>query len=355
MKILHVISDLSIGGAETMLVSIVKEMSKYDNVHVEVVTLYEGTSHLYLELLKVNVTLTCLSMKRGYPSIKAIFKLAKIMNGFDIVHSHLFPSNYLVSVSSILSKCNNIITTEHNTFNNRRKITILKYIEKIIYRKYFRIIAISDATKASLANWLGSYENIVTIENGVDKEKFLSVSESFKKNTEDYFVIIAIGSFSAQKDQATIIRALKRLPQNVVLQLVGDGVRRDELQKLVCTLGLNERVNFLGLRSDIPELICSSDVLVQSSNWEGFGLTAVEGMLCGKPVIVSDVPGLREVVAEFGLTFAKSSDEQLSKYIEQLLTDAETYNKFSKLSLERSKYYSIERLCKQYMDIYRLS
>ncbi len=74
------------------------------------------------------------------------------------------------------------------------------------------------------------------------------------------------------------------LPDNYSLCLIGDGVRRPVCEELVKKLNLERRVIFLGLRNDVPRLLKTSDVVVTSSYWEGFGLATVEGMAAGKPV-----------------------------------------------------------------------
>ena len=87
-----------------------------------------------------------------------------------------------------------------------------------------------------------------------------------------------VASLSAAKDQDSIIRALSELPEEYRVQLVGDGPRRKELETLVDSLHLMNRVDFLGICSDIPQILVNSDINVMSSHWEGLSLSSIEGM-----------------------------------------------------------------------------
>ncbi|RYU65231.1 glycosyltransferase [Aliivibrio finisterrensis] len=351
MKVLHVINNLSIGGAETMLSAIVHTMNKRKGIKVEVLTLARVSSHLVDDIERNGVKVHNLGMKNRLFSFFYILRLVKIMNRFDIVHSHLFPANYMVSIASVLSCGNRIVTTEHSTHNSRRGFKALRPLEMFIYSRYDAIIAISDGTKEALATWLKKNHKINVVPNGIDLVPFFSARERFKSNRDDFFNIIAVGSFSHAKDQDSIIRALTRLPASVSLTLVGDGPRQDELRALVNTLNLNDRVDFLGLRNDIPDLICMSDVLVQSSHWEGFGLTVVEGMAGGIPVIGSDVPGLREVISDSGFLFTQSAE--LAEQIFKLSTNKELYSEMVSRGLRHVQQFDIERLVDDYLTLYR--
>lgn len=112
-----------------------------------------------------------------------------------------------------------------------------------------------------------------------------------------------VARFAPSKDQATIIRALLLLDKDVRVRFVGDGETRPECERLAKELGVEDRVDFMGMQSKIPQLIAESYIGIQSSNWEGFGLTAVEMMACGKPVIATNVDGLKQVVEGTGLLF----------------------------------------------------
>ena len=119
-------------------------------------------------------------------------------------------------------------------------------------------------------------------------------------------------------------------------------------------LNLENRVHFLGFRKDIPEILKTSDVIVQSSHWEGFGLSAVEGMASGKPVIVSNIPGLANVVENPETTFNVGDYEQLKNIILKLVEDNNYYTFVSKkaenLAIKYDIKYMIEKIIKCYYE-----
>lgn len=106
-----------------------------------------------------------------------------------------------------------------------------------------------------------------------------------------------IARFDRQKDHATLLAALARVPE-LGLDLIGDGPGRGETERLVADLGLGERVAFLGQRADIAGRLAAAHVFVLSSRWEGFPRSTLEAMRAGLPVVVSDVGGAAEAVTE---------------------------------------------------------
>ncbi len=100
---------------------------------------------------------------------------------------------------------------------------------------------------------------------------------------------------------------------NVELLLVGDGVKRPDLERLAAELKIVERVRFLGNRSDVPDILAAADIYIQPSRWDGFGIAALEAMAAGLPVVVSNVPGLRDVVGDAGLLFEAGSVSELTR------------------------------------------
>lgn len=357
MKILQVINSLNIGGAEKLIVETVPLMRK-NGIKVDVLLLCDTGGSLKEKLLANNLTVFSLnSGKKNLYNPLLVFNIIPFLKRYDLVHVHLFPSQYWVSIARMLSlKKTLLVTTEHNTSNRRREHFFLKYVDKLIYRQYSKIIAISEATKKSLFQHLGNIRPIQVICNGININEYSNVNAFERANlnlSKDDFLLIMVGAFRKQKDQDSIIRSLLLLPSNVKLLLVGDGERKSVCKQLVTRLKLSHRVLFLGLRSDVSQLFKMSDVSIVSSHWEGFGLVAVEGMAVGKPVIASDVDGLNDIVYGAGLLFDKGNDSQLAELINKLRIDRQYYNDISHKCLERSKKYDINRMVNQLIELYK--
>ena len=296
-----------------------------------------------------------------YNSIKTwknMFQIKKYAKKgkFDIVHSHLTHAQYWTSLASRIDFGKRIyITTEHSTSNNRRQKFIFKLIDRFIYKPYKKIISISPATQEELIKWIGgNKKRFEIIENGVDLSRF---SQGNKIDLSEYGldsddkIIIMISRFHKAKDQNTVIKSLEFLPKIYKLVLVGDGERREELEKLTSEKNLSSRVFFLGIRKDIPDLLKTSYVAVQSSIFEGFGITVLESMSAGIPTIATDVPGLSAIVKGGGILFPVGDYKKLAKIIFSLERN-DMYNKIKNSCIEKSKMYDIKITAEKYINLY---
>ena len=280
-----------------------------------------------------------------------IFRIIKYIKDYDIIHTHNTACQYFVPLAKLLSsaKCK-LFTTEHNTFNRRREFLLFKFIDKIIYKRYYGIISISKKATENLKLFIGNKFNVETIENGINISKYACI------NTIEFIpakkIITMVAGFRQQKDQDTLLQALSLLPNNYKLWLVGDGERREALINLVEELKLTERVRFLGIQSDIPQILEQSHIVVLSSHWEGLSLSSIEGMASGRPFIASDVDGLREIVGGHGILFPHQDSRSLANEIKSLCENNERYQKIAHLCQERAKQFDIDIMAKKYNQLY---
>ena len=127
----------------------------------------------------------------------------------------------------------------------------------------------------------------------------------------------------------------------------------EEVKQLVLSLGVSDRVRFLGLRTDIPNVLRAADVIVMSSHWEGLSLSNVEGMSAHKPFIASDVNGLREVTKGYGLLFPHEDAKALSEEITHLANDEAYYNEIAERCYKRALEFDISKMVVGYELVYR--
>ena len=218
-----------------------------------------------------------------------------------------------------------------------------------MYGCYDKIISISQQVQDSLTSWLEQHdERFVVINNGVDTGKFASVKISVIPKS-----LIMVSRFAASKDQETVIRAMKYIDKEATLRFIGDGENRQHCENLAKELEVSDRIQFLGSRSDVPELVASSYIGVQSSNWEGFGLTAVEIMACGKPIIATNVDGLKQVVEGAGEVFTRGSATELAEKINYLLNNEEYYKTMSDRCRHRANEYDIYVMSEKHLQLYK--
>lgn len=358
MRILHVINNLNTGGAEKLLLDTIP-LFNAKGLETDLLVL-DGTEYPYLsELKRKNCSkIYSLDSKFIYNPIN-IIKIIPILKEYDVIHVHLFPAQYWVVLAKVvsISKCK-LVFTEHNTTNRRMQNTLFKYFERFIYKGYDKIICISEEISQILVNYSQvNKEKFTIVKNGINLETFTNANKiewkdlSPKLQDSDQ-IIIQVAGFRPQKDQETTIKSLLLLPSNVKLVLAGDGEKRKELENLAKTLKLEDRVVFLGVRLDVPDLLKSSDISVISSHWEGMPLSVIEGMAVNIPVVASNVPGVNQLVENVGVLFEKGNVNQLAEIINNLLNDRSYYNQVSKSCYEHSKQFDINKMINSTIAIY---
>ena len=340
MKILHVITSLQTGGAETLVVNLMPRFRAFG--HEVGVVVFNGQRTALMERLERECP-ECKIYKLGesYYNPLYILKLWRIMRSYDIVHTHNSSPQLFVAIANILCR-KKLVTTEHSTNNRKREQGgVFKVIDKWMYKHYHKVICISEIAEKTLIGYLeGTASNICTINNGVDVGAFHNATpaENLKNGR---FSVVMVAGFREAKDQDTLIRAIGRLPkENYELWLVGDGVRRSELESLVKDLKLEDQVRFYGLRTDVANILKAADVVVMSSHWEGLSLSNIEGMSVGKPFIASDVKGLSEITEGSGLLFPHGDDKALADLI-------------AEACYEKARQFDISKMVEKYNEVYK--
>lgn len=359
---MHIISGLGDGGAQKLLADILPRINNQKGVYLEVLALSNNNDLFGKTISDSGIKINYTNINSSY-SFKNIIEIRKFIKEgkFDIVHVHLFPTLYWVAFATLFYRNKpKLVFTEHSTHNRRRDIYLFRFIDRLIYSRYNRIFSISIPTRKKLLHWLRidkPSNKYPVVLNGVDQSvysnaKKINLPENKMNDHTKKVKLAMVSRFSHQKDQLTIIRSLKLLPKDIVLLLVGDGAFKKKLQDYVTSKGLENRVYFLGYREDVPSILKSVDIVIQSSHWEGFGLAIVEAMAAGKPVIASDVPGLSDVVSDYGMIFERGNYKELAEKIMILLKDSQKMKYYRKKSLERSNKYSIEKTVKDYYNHY---
>ena len=353
MKILHIITSLHTGGAEKLIVDIAPKLKNLG--HTVDVLLFDGSNTPFKQqLTKLNVNILTLSNGGSVYNPLHICKLIPILRRYDIIHTHNTAPQLFAAIANLFCR-KKLITTEHSTTNRRRNWWWYKPIDRFMYNQYEKIICISDQAEKNLRSYLGKCRaDIVTIYNGVDITKYASATASNELQiiAPNCRAIVMVAGFRYQKDQDTLIRATALLPQQFHTFFIGDGERKQQCEVLAQTEGIADRVHFMGIRMNIPELLKAADYVVLSSHWEGFGLAAVEGMCASKPVIVSNVKGLAQVVDGAGVIFDLGNAQQLASEILKLDNDPLKYKEIALSCLNRSCIYDISNMINKYNQLY---
>lgn len=354
MKVLHVITSLVTAGAEHLLVDLLP-LLRDKGVNVEI-CVFNGTRFpFYEQLEQTGIKIHKFGVKDDYYNPLHIYRLGQLMKGFDIVHTHNTSPQLFAALASRLVKTK-LITTEHNTSNRRRNKSWLRPIDKWMYKQYDTIICISDQAKTNLTTYLPELaDKICTIYNGIAIHDYRAQCDSGTKSQNDEILITMVAAFREQKDQKTLIRAIAILPSNYKLRLVGTGDLDliTQCKELANSLNLANRIDFMGMRSDVPALLASSDIIVLSSHYEGLSLSSLEGMASGRPFIASDVDGLHEIVDGYGVLVPHGDPQAMADAIKKLATDTKYAQEVAQRCVERARMFDIETMAEKYNALYQ--
>ena len=362
MRILHIITSLRTGGAERLVCDLLPRFR--DAGHEVSLLLLDGTrTPLYGELAAAGVRIDALS--EGWRAMRnplLLFPLVRYLKKHpaDIIHTHNTSCQLLAAAASRRLPLT-LVTTEHNTDNRRRDWEWFRPADRWMYRRYRRIICVGEETRSRLLERLGREfsDRTQVVRNGIDLDRFTTARPDPAIRELPGYKITMAAAFRAQKDHATLIRAMALLPENYRLLLAGGAETREDrrtlenCRALVRELRLEERVRFLGLYPDIPGLLAASDAVVLSSNYEGgTPLAVLEGMAAGAPVIASDGDGIRELVEGCGLLFPRGDAQALSQRIRSVCEDPSSAEPLRERCRSRAGQFSISRTAAAYLEIY---
>ena len=361
MRILHIIDNMSVGGAQSLLVDLVPEQIRQGH-KVEVLQLSKPNGTVFLDKLKdAGVRVLFSSEKWGEYNIGHIFSIKKYLRNFDIAHVHLVPALYWAPLSKFLSGSKiPMVLTIHTTGGHRFLDNFVRKVDRYIYQKgYCEIVACSDIAKEKL-NEIHPDVRVSVISNGINTTKYSEAVAYTKQKLlgipEDSFVVTMVARFDYPKRQDVIVDAINMLPDNFHCAFIGgtkDSLKLQEMQKKADDLGISHRVHFLYLRSDIPQILKTSDAICMSSEFEGLSLSCLEGMSSGRPFIASNVDGLKEIVGGYGALFENGDYKELAKIIQHLKEDSLYYDEVVKKCQDKASRYDIKQVAADYINIYK--
>lgn len=296
-----------------------------------------------------------------------------LISDFDIIHLHypfIFGSE-LVLLNSIIKKNNYVLTYHFDPTSMGQLDKVFRIYTKSIGRSALLnakkiIITTRDYAKTSqLKDLLGKRKlDVIEIPNGVDIKKFSpKITDNLirkKYEIEDKKVILFVATLNNKlKGLHILLKSLCKFKQDVVLLVVGEGKLRKKYEKLSIDLGLSECVYFAGRVDDdeLPYFYAASDVLILPSinRMEAFGLVLIEAMATGKPVIASNLPGVRTVVDDGinGFLVEPKNIEDLASKIRYLLENEDVRKKFGKKGREKVEMnYSWEKIGEKLESVY---
>jgi glycosyltransferase involved in cell wall biosynthesis len=351
IKIIHIIPALDIGGAEKLLFDLVNSLNK-EKYEVMVATVVRGGILVKnFEEAGIPVQIFKKKTKLGLGVLWKIYRYLRKENP-QIVHTHLFGGDTWGRIAAILARTPIIVSTEHNTNFDE------KFIKRIVkkFLSYFtdKIIAVSEAVrKYSISKDYISEKKIEVIFNGINLEKFLSISQ---KEFGEPPIIGIVGRLAEQKGHKYLFESLnllKTIPWT--LWVVGDGPKKAELERLSKDLDLRERILFLGAQENIPDILDKIDIFVLPSLWEGLGLAVIEAAAAAKPIVATNVGGIPEIIEDekTGLLVEPGNVKSLADGLERVILGEGEALVMGRAAREcvREKF-GAERMVKKYEELY---
>lgn len=299
MRIAFLITSMNFGGAEKQVLVLAQRMEARGHETCIISLLPVGP--LGAEAESLGIPTHTLNMRPGIPDPRALVRLARILRRFrpDLLHSHMVHANLLGRLVRLLTPVPVLVSTVHNVYEGGA-------IRMTAYRLTDRLSDLTTAISAAAADRflkIKAVSRIRVIPNGIDLQRFQSRPGRDKSlraalGVDSVFMWLAVGRFEVEKDYPNMLQAAARALEEGkhTLLLVGDGSFRDNLQALAQDLGLSRRVRFLGLRTDVPDLMGAADGYLMSSAWEGLPMVLLEASACGVPIVATQVGGNDEVV-----------------------------------------------------------
>lgn len=328
MRILQILPELNVGGVETGVVDLAKEL--VNNGHHSVVISNGGSLVPKLTLAGSRHYRLPVHKKSPFTILRMIAKVANIIEKekIEIVHAR---SRVPAWIAYFASKRRGVsfITTAHGYYNNYFFSRVMGWGKRVIVPS--RVIG-----RHMIEDFKVQPQKIVLIPRGVDLDKFNSEHLRFQDQQKKSGVgtIGLIGRITPGKGHLDFVKAVARvvreMPQLKVL-IVGDVAAgkekyRDEMNLLVRRLGLTRYVHFISWQKDIPKVLSQLDILVVPSTIpEAFGRVIIEAQASGVPVIATNVGGIVDIIEDKqnGILIPPQDPAKMAKAIVELLKNKE--------------------------------
>ena len=358
--VLIVLNSLSAEGCPQLAYN----LSRYwlsKGIKVQIISLYKYPLDMLKEFEEINVRVDFYGdLKKGFIRyfylVFFTYIFCKKFNPYSVL---CFPFGWhcFIALGAKLSRVKNVCTHVGNyppiKDKKMAKFKLLVHLGRLFTKK---CICCSDYIMNATVKYFSlPNKNICRIYNCCDFEKFKNDNQiilPFKKTLN----LGMVARLEKHKDQATLIKAIPKILKlglEVNLFIIGDGSKRKNLEELSLKLGIGERVNFMGSRMDIPNILSKLDIFIFSAKEdEGFGIALAEAMVAGLPILASDAGACLEILnnGEYGYLFKKGNSEDLALKVLQISKDFDNVkNKILKAKKYAKTNFSVKNMADSYL------
>lgn len=361
-RIVYLITDLDIGGAENSLYQLVTNLDQ--KKFSPTVYSLTGEGKIAEKLRANGVEVVCLGAKNKF-DITVFFKLIKLLHHKKphILHTYLFHANFIGRIAGWMSNIPIIISSVRVAEKERIHHLCLDMLTQWMVDK--EVCVSREVEKFVRKRAKISPSKLITIYNGIDLSCFHSLQDEEKSKKRQELsipefnpVIGTIARLTTQKGLAYLLKAfqliLKSSPDCCLL-IVGKGPQKQKLEKLSEKLGITSSVKFLGFREDAIEIINIMDVFILPSLWEGMPNVILEAYALGKPVVSTLVGGANEIIKdnETGFLVPPRDWRSLACSIKLLLKNPKMREEFGNKGKEFvNKSFSLDKMIKDTGKLY---
>jgi glycosyltransferase involved in cell wall biosynthesis len=360
--VLHV---MQVAGAEVLVKEIIERLGP--RIEPTVFCL-DAVGPLGEQLRAAGTEVVCLGRKPGR-DWGAAWRLAREIKrrGVEVLHAHQYSPFFYAALAAPLSRTRpRVILTEHGRHFPDRVGPLRRAVNRLVLDRLADAVnAVCGFSARSLCRVDGfAGRRIDIIENGISLERYTPAGDRAELRRRlgldpQRRYVANVARLHPVKDQATLLRAFAQVATrrtDVDLLFIGDGPLRSQLTELADRLGLGTRTRFLGVRSDVPDLLRAVDIFALTSVSEAASLTLLEALAAGLPVVVTAVGGNPEIVrhGQEGLLVQRGDAQGLAEAIVRLLDDSPRAREFGEAGRKRVwQKYRLERTVELYARLYQ--
>lgn len=363
-RVLCLIKGLGLGGAEKLLELALPHWDRA-RFEYEVAYLLPQKADLVPALEAAGIRVFCLNQRREWDP-RGFFRLVGLLRERrpDILHMHLPYPGILGRLATRLVPVKALVYTEHDIPDAYRWLT--RRFHRLTFSWNNAVICISEAVRQSLLAQCkaNGRVKVSTIYNGVNWEEITStnfdraaVREEFRIPAEDW-IIVQVANFRSAKRHEDLLRAAKRIlaaqQGRVTFLFVGGGPLESYLKALARDLRIEQKVVFTGQRPDAIRIAAAADLMVLPSLREALGISVLEGLALGLPIVATRAGGIPEIIRDNveGLLVEPCDPDMLADKVLAILSDPVLYRTLSDNALRRAPHFDVKRMVQSTEALY---
>ncbi len=365
-KLLFVINNLSVGGAETILVDTVNALCDEYDITVHTVTNYGP----FRDRLSKNVRYRSLVRAKTNFFKRFFAYIISFIVSPEFIYKHYIKDDYDYEIAFLEGVPTKLLSGSNNEKAKKYAWVHIDLnetfgLEKVhpsmdahieCYKKFDKIVCVSETVKEAFTKRFGISDNLIVKYNLLDDKDVLErAKEPVEKS--DRIRIVSVGRLVRRKGFDRLLFVIKHLKKEGIdceLVIVGDGSRREELEGYVNYHNLSDMVTFTGYSENPYKYINSADLVVLPSRAEGYSTVATESVIIGKPTVVCDCSGMTEIFgdSEYGVIVPNNEDD-LYQAVKRMVTDDEYREHYRLKACERALDFSKEKRIAELTELFK--